>query len=224
MLLRRTADGIPVLRLHYSADPDITPEWTEKQRKRYTSQVMWDLEMEINYEARSGQKVYPEYDPAIHVIPDSQIPRIGCLYMAIDPHPRTPHATLWLLIDEYSDWYIFRELWPSVFYGQPKVPSDDVVDPGYTVRDYAEAIAVLEGNELVFKYAGTDKERATYRRRTGGERVITRLMDYAAKGFQASGESQEFESFADKFDRYGIRCINPIKAHDTGEDAIHSLY
>jgi hypothetical protein len=51
MHLRRTKNGIPVLTLHYSADPErdpeLTPEWKEIARKKYSSQAAWDREQEI---------------------------------------------------------------------------------------------------------------------------------------------------------------------------------
>lgn len=222
MLLRRTENDIPVLRIHYSADPELTPEKLAPIKKRF-SKVWWDLEMEINYEAKSGQRVYPDFNAAIHVLPDSKIPKSGCLYMSIDPHPRTPHASLWVLIDQWSDWYVIRELWPSVWKGNPAHPTDEVSDNVFTVKDYCEAIAVLEGNDLVFQKEHTDREYAKYVHRSGGEKIITRFMDQAGKGFRASGEADQEESFSDRFARYGIRCIDPIKSHDAGEDAVQQL-
>jgi hypothetical protein len=221
--MRRTGDGIPVVRLHYSALPFATPEWVTEQRKRFTSQAYWDLEMEIKYEALSGQRVYPEFDPAIHVIADSEVPRHGCRYMSIDPHPRTPHAMLWVLIDRYSDWYVYRDLWPSRVYGHTRNLRDDEEDNQYTIREYCESIAVLEGNRLEWRNAETDDEYALYRRRDGGERVVERFMDQAGKGFRASGEAQREETYARRYDRFGIQCSDPYKAHKSGEDAIHAL-
>jgi hypothetical protein len=220
--MRRTEAGIPVVRLHYTALPYATPEWVTEQRRRYTSQAYWDLEMEIKYEALSGQRVYPEFDPVIHVIPDAEVPRIGSRYMSIDPHPRTPHAMLWVLIDRYSDWYVYRELWPSLVSGQPQNLKDDAEDNQYTIREYAESIAVLEGNRLEWRNAETDDEYAIYRRTDKGERIIERFMDQAGKGFRASGEQQREETYATRYDRFGIQCADPYKSHKSGEDAIHA--
>jgi len=51
LTVRRTKAGIPVVRLHYSADPErnpeINPQWKEEQRKKYTSQAAWDRAQEI---------------------------------------------------------------------------------------------------------------------------------------------------------------------------------
>jgi hypothetical protein len=220
--MRRTEADIPVVRLHYTALPYATPEWIANERRRYTSQAYWDLEMEIKYEALSGQRVYPEFDPVVHVIPDIEVPRIGCRYMSIDPHPRTPHAFLWVLIDRYSDWYVYRELWPSLICGQPQNLKDDAEDNQYTIREYAESIAVLEGNRMEWRNAETDDEYALYRRTDKGERIIERFMDQAGKGFRASSESQREETYARRYDRFGIQCADPYKSHKSGEDAVHA--
>lgn len=57
--VRRTMGGIPVVRLHYSAnpdrDPEIHPEWKELERQTYTSQAGWDREQEIVDEAGGGE-------------------------------------------------------------------------------------------------------------------------------------------------------------------------
>lgn len=221
--MRRTEQGAPVVWLHYTALPYATPEWIAAQRRRYTSQAYWDLEMEIKYDALSGQRVYPEFDPVVHVIPDDEIPSHGCRYMSIDPHPRTPHAMLWVLIDHYSDWYVYRELWPSKACGQPQNLKDDVEDNSYTIREYCETIAVLEGNRLEWHGAETDDEYAVFRRQPGGEHVIERFMDQAGKGFRASGESQREETYSRRYDRFGVQCADPYKSHKSGEDAIHAL-
>lgn len=222
MMMRRTVAGLPVVRLHYSALPFATTEWAERERAKYTSQSYWDLEMEIKYDAMSGQRVYPEFDPVVHVIPDEEVPRRGCRYMSIDPHPRTPHAMLWLLIDKFSDWYIYRELWPSTVYGEPRNIKDSESDNQFTIREYAETIAFLEGNKVEWKNAEEDDEYGIYRR-VGGERIIDRFMDQAGKGFMASGESQVEETYASRYDRFGIQCSDPYKIHKSGEDAIHAL-
>lgn len=62
--VRRTGGGIPVVRVHYSAnpdrDPDLHPEWKKEARKAYTSQASWDREMEIVDEAGGGELVFAD--------------------------------------------------------------------------------------------------------------------------------------------------------------------
>jgi hypothetical protein len=62
--VRRTAGGIPVLRVHYSVlaerDPRLNPEWRAKERKKYTSRAAWDREQEIIDEAGGGELVFAD--------------------------------------------------------------------------------------------------------------------------------------------------------------------
>jgi len=222
-MMRRTKEGIAVVRVHYSANPDLTPEWLDKETKKFTSQAYWDLELEIAYEALGGQRVYPDFDPAIHVIPDDQIPNLLTRYQAIDPHPRTPHACLWIGIDAWSDWYVYRDLWPSIAYGESRDVRDDEQDHEFTTKEYAETIALLEGNEIKWHNAETDDEWGEYVKKPNGEMIVYRFMDQAGKAFRATGEGQKEESFSARYDRFGIQCQDPYKSHQAGEDAVHQL-
>lgn len=223
MMMRRTDQGHAVVWLHAVADPVCrSTDWYESQRKRFSSQALFDQEVNINYDALSGSLVYPEFDPKVHVVPDSAVPGEGCLFMAIDPHPRTPHAFLWVLIDGFSDWWIYRELWPSKVSGIPKTLKDEDEENIFTVRDYCETIARMEGNDIEWYHAETDREYGVYRER-GGERIIFRFMDQAGKAFLASGEAQAKETLAARYRRFGIMCSDPRKDIQAGQDAIHEL-
>jgi hypothetical protein len=50
--------------VHYSADPerdpDITPEWRETERRKYSSQGAWDREQEIHATAGGGELVFAD--------------------------------------------------------------------------------------------------------------------------------------------------------------------
>jgi len=76
--IRHTATGIPVVRLHYSADPDRDLSWVKKERKKYTSQAHWDQEQEIAYGAGGGDLVLAmdlqvRLDEILVDLPDSLI-------------------------------------------------------------------------------------------------------------------------------------------------------
>ena len=114
--MHRTPSGQAFVRLHYTADEALTPEKVKVLHDSYTSEAFFQREMEIQADALSGVRVYPEFSPELHVIPDEDVPKHGCIYFSIDPHPRTPHAMLWVLIDRWSDWYVYREMWPSIAY------------------------------------------------------------------------------------------------------------
>lgn len=226
LLMRRTQEGFAVIRLHYSADPDKDAEWVSREKPKFND-AWWQQEMEISPHARSGQLIYPEFDPSIHVIPDSHIPERMCRWMAIDPHPRTPHAFLWIGIDRWSDWYVYRELWPSKVYAKPVNLHDDDEENAYIIREYAETVAYMEGCFIEWSHAETERERGKIiprnevGRRT--ERIIARYMDQAGKGFKATGEGQETEFYSNRYQRFGITCLDPNKSHESGEDAIRML-
>ena len=62
--VHRTKGGIPVLSVHYSADPErdpqIHPEWKQKERRTYSSQAAWDREQEMVDEAGGGELVFAD--------------------------------------------------------------------------------------------------------------------------------------------------------------------
>lgn len=220
MMFRRTENGNAVLRVHYSADPRKDAAWAENAKKKYSKKSNWDLEMEIRYDAKKGSLVYPEFQDHLHIVDDSEVPEEGCIVMAADPHPRTPHAFLWVLIDAAGDWWVFRELWPSIVCGEPRDVTDDDDEHLYTAQQYAEAIAALEGNQI--RWHG-DGDEAWGELIENGERVFDRFMDQAGKGFKVSAEGQPFVSYWDRYRRYGFTFREPYKKHDAGEDKIREL-
>lgn len=235
--LRRTRDGKAVLRVHHTADPDKrSPEWRRRERDRFTSEAIFKQEVDIDYEAKDGALVYPEFDETLHVIDPKRIPGRMTRYMSIDPHPRTPHAMLWVGIDHWSDWYVYREFWPSVVYARPQQLKDTDIENSYTIKEYCGLIAHIEGNYLEYHNEQKDDEYAVFRRaKTGermengrraerdGENIVYRFMDQAGKAFRASGEGEQLETYARRYDRYGIQCVDPRKSHEAGEDAIRDL-
>lgn len=218
--------GWVILRIHYSCDPSMRDDAKLKRVSKVFGGIgspRWKREMEIDAEAMGGALVHQKYDETIHVIPDKDIPEYGCLYMSLDPHPRTEHAGLWLLVTRDYDFYVYREMWPSNVYGTGKRLSDDEACNQYTVRKYAEYIAFLEGNKIVVHNENEADQWAEYVEQAGGERIMSRYMDQAGKGFKISGEGQPDEFIFDKYLEYGIYCQDPIKSHAVGNDAIDEL-
>jgi len=239
--LKRTPDGKAVIRLHYLADPDLNESVSGEAararlaeiRKKFSSEAFWNLEMEIKYNALDGALIYPTFSRETHVIPDEQIPSRLCRYMAIDPHPRTPHAMLWAGIDRWGDVYLYRELWPSKVYGSPRTLRDTDSENEFTTKEYAETVAMLEGAETEWHAIGTEQEYAILKPVKKGQRlkngstatrasenIIARYMDQAGKGFRVSAEGAPMESMASRYNEYGIQCQDPYKIHQAGEDAV----
>lgn len=116
---RTTKLGFHVLRLHYTADPDKDPS-TEKGRKWYEearkgmSDQRWRQEHELDYGALGGQLVFPIFDESIHVVqpkPWALKPELVTIWLGADPHPRTPHAFLWLAIDKDGEMAVVNSWW-----------------------------------------------------------------------------------------------------------------
>lgn len=60
-------NGVHVMRVHYSADPDKdNPEWVAEQ-KRGTTSAGWEQEYEINFNIFRGKAWYPEFRYDFHV-------------------------------------------------------------------------------------------------------------------------------------------------------------
>ena len=228
--LLRTENGVAFVDLDITAEPKMRNDPTahEALRRRFTSEALYEREIGRKAYALSGASVFPEFDPGIHVIPHERIPAHGCCFMALDPHPRTPHAALWVLIDAWHDWYVYRELWPSKIYGRGGRISDDDRDNQYTTREYVETIAeLLEGNEIEWHNPETSDEYGIYRRwfnpetKVEGERIIDRFMDQAGKGFVVSEVGNE--TYSTRYQKYGLSFSDPRKDHAAGEDAIRQL-
>jgi hypothetical protein len=215
----RTPRGVAVPQLHYAANPDLTAEQVAALRSKASSEAHWRKEMEIEPAALEGQLIYPEFSPALHVVDDSDIPVFLCRYMAIDPHPRTPHAFLWVGVDAAGDLWAYRELWPSIARGRDRNVSESETDNSFTTAEYSETVAMLEG--ATFEQAETGYAMVTPA--PGGEHIVGRYMDTAGKAFKVSAEGQALETYASRYRQMGIVCADPIRSHQVGEDAVRGL-
>lgn len=196
----------------------------EKLRWKYPSLAFWRKEMEMEAHSLSGALVYPDFNVQVHVLPPSRIPKVGVRYMSCDPHPRTEHAFLWVIVDRWGDVYVYRELWPSKIYGLEGKVRDDEPSNSWTIKEYAETLAHLEGNEIEWHNAETEREYGVYRMKKGGEKIVERYMDQAGKAFSTAGEGQQAgESYWERYERFGIYCLDPNKKHSAGEDAVREL-
>lgn len=177
----------------------------------------------MDVHALSGQLIYPDFDPAFHVVDDDMVPKMLTRYMAIDPHPRTPYAFLWIGVDRFNDVWVYRDYWPSIAYGSNKKVKDSDADPQYTTKEYAEVVAVMEGNRIEWEQDRDGSMYGRYVRLPGGEEIVYRYMDQAGKAFKVSAEGTPIESISSRFRDYGMPCMDPYKVHKAGEDAIREL-
>jgi len=216
-LKRDPKTGIEVLRVHYSANPEKGVDWVAKTKPTYKSESLWMQEQEIKGDAFSGQSLFPEFRREFTVIPPHPIPQDVVFVMGIDPHPRRPHAFLWMYVDRYDNHVIYRDYLPSRIYGhRGKTPDDDEI---YSIKEYAQTILWLEGPEIDLAapngYTDNQKCRQSQQRR---------IMDTAGKAFSTTVELGKpgAETFWDTYAKYGISCEAAKKDFQAGRDAVGS--
>jgi hypothetical protein len=70
-------NGVHVMRIHYTADPDKrSPEW-KTQAMRGMNSRQWEKEMEINFAVKLGKAWFPEFRHEFHVAPEPLKPFAG---------------------------------------------------------------------------------------------------------------------------------------------------
>lgn len=112
-LRRIPGSGVPVARVHYTADPTMTEARAAELRRKYTSDARWRREMEVEYEALEGERYIPEYVPEMNDCEpfDVSDARRWTIYHACDPHGRTPHGFLWVAFNQEGESVVCGEFW-----------------------------------------------------------------------------------------------------------------
>ncbi len=201
--------GITILRLHYSADPDKTPEWAAKQKAAMTNPADYEQEYEINFAAKLGTLVYQLHEHA--TLEDSfPIPASWTRYFALDPHPVVPHAALWVAVDNWGDAWAYRELWPSKIYGQRGNPPED--DNRHSIKEFAETCQWLESKENP-ENQGKDED------------IYRRVIDYAARAMgQGFFDEKPEYNFQKRYeDLTGWSFEDSIKDNQAGPEKVNEL-
>jgi hypothetical protein len=128
-----TPSGMPVLEVHYTADPDKRPDteqgkaWMERASRPYinggTASADWQREMEIDYFASGGSLVFPmASDPKAKiwhpVMTLRDVRNLGLkLYAGYDYGPRNPSAFIVWGQAPDGKWYAIDEIYePCVNY------------------------------------------------------------------------------------------------------------
>lgn len=199
--------GIRILRLHYSADPDKTPEWAAKQRAAMTNEADYQQEYEINFAAKLGTLVYQLHDEA-SLENSFPIPAHWTRYWALDPHPVVPHASLWIAVDKWGDAWAYRELWPSKIYGQRgNIPEDD---NRFSIKQYVETVEWLESKDNP-ENCGKN------------ETIWKRVIDYAARAMgQGFFDEKPEYNFQKRFEELGGWSFEDcIKDNTAGPETVN---
>jgi hypothetical protein len=134
---KRTPEGICVLRVHYTADPERRPpEWKERERRKYTSESAWQAEQEIVFGAGGGERLFAEiltrYAYKIIIDPETSgfKPSPHWDYFGgFDSGKANPTAALVACIDYDGTIYILREYY----------------QPGLSPKQHAPCLQRLQG-------------------------------------------------------------------------------
>ena len=225
--------GVCILRLHYDADPNkagvgqpktYVPEikrelspWALAQFKTCPSPSYFLQELEVEFEATQGEKVYFLY-PEATLETSFSIPPDWTRYFVLDPHPGVPHAGLWAAVDPWGDVYCYRELWPSKIYGKKgNTPSDD---NRVTPREFVEVMQWLESDE---------NPENTHQGKATAERFQERIIDYAARGFgHTANDGADQSNYQERFEAAMLEFAldtphfkDCIKQGDAGADVVN---
>lgn len=226
-----------IFRLHYSSDPikgggekTFIPEinlwlspWALGEYVKATDKSYYLQEYEIDFGATSGALIYSLQKEFTIEDEDFVIPAHWTRYMALDPHPGKPHAALWLAVDPYDEWWIYREYWPSPLCfrweaGALRGSGASVTDKerAVSIEQYVECLKLLESKENP---------------QNGGkaERIYKRVLDYAARGFGQSDKGgptdsnfqKEFENAASAIN-YDLTFEDAHKDRDVGILAVNN--
>lgn len=213
-----------ILRLHYSADPAKGPAWVSTQRGKSSTLAAFNQEQEIDFLAYAGQRLFPNFLRSLNVVKCWQrgctepcpIPVNWTRYMAIDPHPRVPHAFLWMAVSPWGQHVYYREYWPSTVYGLAgDVPE---ADPLYAIDEYVDTLKLLEGETADFFAPGGWAHNSGQR-----EKMFKRIMDPYGKAVAAQREDgkETTETFWDRYNTLGIYCEAAKKDFDAGRDVVN---
>jgi len=150
MKLWAVRGGIPVLRIHYTADPNKDPArrgkaWLESASARYggVHSPGWQQEMEINWKVAGGSPVWPQSTrlgwPAIIPTPKPEVLRIGHHFIAGFDYGFANDASVLEVIAVDKDGRIYLGVW-------------EYHKHGATVKEIAKAIKGCEYYDL-FKHS-----------------------------------------------------------------------
>lgn len=136
-----TADGIHVLRVHYTADKaKRDPGWAQVERTGLSPQ-QWEQEYEINFNVPKGKAFFPEFDLTRHVAKGPMEPFVGRSVLRGWDFGLSP-ATLFAQWGPTGQLCIFHELqsWDCGIRAHGRVVKTDSasVFPGYKFSDWGD--------------------------------------------------------------------------------------
>lgn len=196
---------VVIFRLHYSADPNKTPEWAAREKMRMADDALYQQEYEIDFGSTGGSLIY-QYTPEATEEDEFPVPHSWTRRMALDPHPVKPHASLWGATDPYGILHIYREFWPSKVYNMGAMVPEN--DNRVSVKEYVECVKFLESAENV-QNSGK------------AENIYERVIDYAARAFgkgTSDDNPDEQSDFQTRFEREADAIDLDFRFRDAKKD------
>ena len=135
-------NGVHVLRIHYTADPDKRDlRWVAENRKGM-SQAMWDKEYEINFNVITGKAWFPEFRPEFHVAGEPLRPIEGRPVLRGWDYGLTP-ATVFAQTTAKGQLLVLHpelQSWDTGITAHGAVVQSESATyyPGYTFHDYGD--------------------------------------------------------------------------------------
>ncbi|MCP5058984.1 MAG: hypothetical protein GY937_19955 [bacterium] len=115
--VQRYYNGWNAVSYHYSSHPEKTTEWAEHEALSYPGGIRgaaWRAEMELDFGARQGEKVYmPPWDPAVHIIDPIELDPSWARFRTIDLGYANPTACLWGCLSPEGVLYLYKEYYHS---------------------------------------------------------------------------------------------------------------
>jgi len=148
-----------------------------------------------------SHRAFPSFDPAVHIVPDYEIPHGWQRGLVIDPAHRRPFALLWAAFGPDNEVVVYRE-WPKVEHH--KLRSSE-----YTVADYAQLIREAEVGERI-DFRALDPRFGAAKPTLKGERYTSIQEDFAKFNFYFDCQLEGTER-----EEIGLERIRGLLRHDT---------
>ena len=135
-------NGLHVLRLHYTADPDKRSlEWMIEQQAGMTA-AAWEKEYEINFQASNGKPWYPEFRADYHVAGEPLRPTEGRPIVRGWDYGLTPATCFCQTTAKGQFMILYPEIQSSdcgiLSHGRLVASETGTYFPGYSVMDYGD--------------------------------------------------------------------------------------
>jgi hypothetical protein len=164
---------------------------------------------------------FPKFSRDVHVLPAERFEWLKdkhakvTRYMVLDPAPSKPWYMLWIAVDEWGTWWVYRE-WPDISYGDwaeaganGKSKGGPASKPlGFGINDYVNLIQELEGKEQIFERLIDPRMGATPRQVKEGSVTMIEQLDEGGLAFvPASGVEEDV----------GIAILQTLLSYNTSK-------